>query len=231
MSFLCKRLLIKSDDKELVDISFSFENSYALVGQSGSGKSLTLKALLGMLPSSLSVDIEVYWDYDLIRGDTVVMVPQNPFTALSPLTKIKDQFLLPYDKAGEYMKMVDLDPAFLDRFPPELSGGQLQRIIIAMVLTHNPKLLLLDEPTTALDSDTKEDILLLIQKVQKEQEFKTLFVTHDIESSKIFCKEIGIIKSGQIVESGKIEDVIGNPKEQYTKQLIASNFKNRDFRI
>ncbi len=99
-----------------------------------------------------------------------------------------------------------------------------------MTLTHKPKLLLLDEPTTALDSDTKAGILSLIKKAQKEHGFKILFVTHDIESSRNFCDEMGIIKNGKIVESGMIEEVVEHPKERYTKELIASNFKNREFR-
>ena len=162
--FTCKQLCISTDEKKLVDISFSFENSFALIGESGSGKSLTLKALLGMLPSALHVKSDFSeLGFELRRGESVSLVPQNPFTALSPLTKIKDQFLIPRDEAKEYFDMVGLDDAFLDRFPSELSGGQLQRVVIAFALHVKPKLLLLDEPTTALDIKSKEAILSLLK--------------------------------------------------------------------
>jgi len=228
--FTCNHLKISTDDKKLVDIDFSFENSFALIGESGSGKSLTLKALLGMLPSTLHVEMDL--DGFLIeRGKSVALVPQNPFTALSPLTKIVDQFLISEDEAKKYFEMVGLDTSFLYRFPSELSGGQLQRVVIAFALHVKPKLLLLDEPTTALDIKSKEAILELLKALHVEQKFKLLFVTHDIEAVKGLCENIAIIKEGTIIESGNLKEVIENPKEDYTKQLIDSGFNNREFRI
>jgi len=230
MSFTCKELKIYDDKKTIVDISFSFSDSFALVGQSGSGKSLTLKSLLGMLPSNLKYKLNYDWEYELKRGKSVVLVPQNPFTSLSPLTKIKDNFFVKEDKINNLLKMVELDSVIKERFPSELSGGQLQRIILAIALSHNPKLLLLDEPTTALDSDLKEQILLLVKSLQKASGFKIFFVTHDIGSTPLICNEIAVIKEGHIIEAGKIDDILTNPKNEYTKKLIESNFKNREFR-
>ncbi len=228
MKFYLKKLKIYDIDKTLVDISFSFNDSFALVGQSGSGKSLTLKSLLGLMPSNLQYKLDYEWEHKLQRGITVSLVPQNPFTSLSPLTKIKDNFFS--DDYDELLEMVGLDSALAKRFPSELSGGQLQRVIIAIALSHNPKLLLLDEPTTALDGDTKEQILQLIKELQAKQGFKILFVTHDINASQVVCKEIGIINEGKILETGKIDDILQNPKTSYTKKLIEANFKNREFR-
>jgi len=230
MSFKCKKLIIKNRDKTIVDISFEIENSFALVGQSGSGKSLTLKALLDMLPSNLEYELDYSWNYKLKRGKSVVMVPQNPFTSLSPLNKIKDNFFVPKDEMDKLLDMVGVDREFSKRFPSELSGGQLQRVIIAIALSHKPKLLLLDEPTTALDSDSKDKILNLFKKLRQSYGFKILFVTHDINSSRIICDKIGIIQGGKIVEQGEIESILENPQEEYTKKLIESNFKNREFR-
>ena len=230
VKFSCKRLIINSKEKKLVDISFEIKHSFALVGQSGSGKSLTLKALLGMLPSNLQYSLDVDSNFEMKRGENIALVPQNPFTALSPLTKIKDQFLLDLNIAREYLEMVELKSEYLDRFPPELSGGQLQRVVIAMALALKPKLLLLDEPTTALDAHTKDGILTLIKNLQEEMNFLMLLVTHDVESSKKICHDIAIIKDGKIIERGKIDEVLEMPKTEYTKKLIESNFKNRNFR-
>jgi len=228
--FTCKQLKISTDEKKLVDISFSFKNSFALIGESGSGKSLSLKAFLGMLPKSLHVEMDLD-EFEVKKGESVSLVPQNPFTALSPLTKIIDQFLIERDEAKKYFDMVGLEHSFLDRFPSELSGGQLQRVVIAFALHVKPKLLLLDEPTTALDMKSKEAILKLLKALHVEHGFKLIFVTHDIEAVKELCEEIAIIKEGSIIESGNLKEVIANPKEEYTKELINSGFVNREFRI
>jgi len=103
LMFTCKELKIETDNKKLVDISFSFKNSFALIGESGSGKSLSLKAFLGMLTQDLNVKMDL-GDFIAKKGQSVALVPQNPFTALSPLTKIINQFLVPRDEAKEYFK-------------------------------------------------------------------------------------------------------------------------------
>ncbi|MBP6497187.1 MAG: ABC transporter ATP-binding protein [Campylobacteraceae bacterium] len=230
LSFTCKQLLVKSRDKTLLNVRFSFEKSFALIGESGSGKSLTLKVLLGMLPHELDSLMEIDASYALQRGKEVAFVPQNPFTALSPLTKIGKQFLIDQESAKKYLQMVDLDLDFLERFPIELSGGQLQRVIIAMSLSQEPKLLLLDEPTTALDTESKAHILALIKRLQCECHFDIFFVTHDIETIEGLCEEVGIIKNGLIVEHGNTEQILHQPKEEYTKALLAAGFKNRRWR-
>lgn len=224
------KLNIVYDNKSLVDISFSIKKSLALVGQSGSGKSLTLKALLGMLPHEMSCELEHDADFMLKAGGSLSFVPQNPFTALSPLTKIKKQFFVDELEVDKLFQQVDLDVSLLDRFPPELSGGQLQRVVIAMALSNKPKLILLDEPTTALDPQTRVLILDLLRDLQKQYGFKILFVTHDMNSASSLCEEICVIKNGEVVESGMMDTILENPQESYTKILIEASFANRKFR-
>ncbi len=225
------KLRIRTQEKELVDISFKISSSLALVGQSGSGKSLTIKALLNMLPSTMEMELEHESDFELIAGETLAFVPQNPFTALSPLTKIKRQFFISQEKVKELFAAVGLDVQLLDRFPPELSGGQLQRVVIAMALSHEPELILLDEPTTALDPKSRVLILDLLRSLQSELGFKILFVTHDMNSAKILCEDICVIKNGKVIERGKMEEILQNPHSEYTKVLIDANFANRSFRV
>ncbi|WP_324172168.1 ATP-binding cassette domain-containing protein [Sulfurimonas sp.] len=225
-----QKLKITLDDKNLVDISFNISSSLALVGQSGSGKSLTLKALLGMLPNTMKCELEVDAGFELKAGSNISFVPQNPFTALSPLTKIRKQFFVDEQKIEELFAQVGLDIELADRFAPELSGGQLQRVVLAMALEHSPKLMLLDEPTTALDPQTRVLILDLLKDLQKLHGFKMLFVTHDITSAKALCEDICVLRDGKIVENGKMDEVVLNPQENYTKILIDAGFANREFR-
>ena len=225
-----KKLQIIHAKELLVDIDFCINSSLALVGQSGSGKSLTLKALLGMLPQSMSATLDVSAAFVLNAGETIAFVPQNPFTALSPLTKIKKQFFVEDKRVKELFFELSLSLDLLERFPPELSGGQLQRIVIAMALSKKPKLLLLDEPTTALDPDTRIMIIELLKKLQKAESFMMLFVTHDIVSAQNLCEDICVIRYGKVVESGKMSSVLQEPQKEYTKTLIEANFANREFR-
>ncbi|MDH5464365.1 MAG: ATP-binding cassette domain-containing protein [Thiovulaceae bacterium] len=225
-----KKLHIEYEQKTLVSISFTIKRSLALVGQSGSGKSLTLKALLDMLPSDMSCSLDIESSFKLERGRTLSFVPQNPFTALSPLTRISDHFLCPRKRQEELLNMVGLTSDLLDRYPPELSGGQLQRIVIMIALEFTPKLMLLDEPTTALDFQNRVMIIELLTYLQEELDFKILFVTHDMESARGLCEDIVVIKDGSVVEAGNLFNVMENPQDIYTKELIDSNFAHREFR-
>ena len=240
-SLLIENLIIKNKDKSLVNLlginkTLKIDSSLALVGQSGSGKSLTLKTILNMLPSNLNSSFDYTSDFNL-NYQNIGFIPQNPFTSLSPMTQIYKQFfssnknLSDKKQIDKLLKLVDLDINLKYKFPSQLSGGQLQRIIIAIALSNNPKLLLLDEPTTALDIQSKNIILNLIKKLQNKLKFLIIFVSHDIDSIKDICSDIAILKNGTICETGKTQNVLNNPTESYTKQLIASSFKNREFRV
>jgi peptide/nickel transport system ATP-binding protein len=219
-----EELVIRDGDKTLVSISLDIKKSLALVGQSGSGKSLSLKALLNLLPQNLDLALKTTID------GVISIVVQNPFTALSPLTKIESHFEVDRSRQYKLLELVGLKRDLLDRYPSELSGGQLQRLIVALSLEYTPKLLLLDEPTTALDSKTKQEILFMIRDLQRELDFKILYVTHDIDSTRVFCDRVAIIKDGTIVERGDTDTIFQNPSTEYTKSLIEASFKNRRFR-
>jgi len=217
--------LIQNNDSPIV-----IEDSIALVGQSGSGKSLTLKTILNMTPKEMSVIFDYDCDFDL-NYKNIGFIPQNPFTSLSPMTKISKQFFCSDNKIDELLLLVKLDLEFKNKFPSQLSGGQLQRIVIAIALSRNPKLLLLDEPTTALDIESKKSILNILKDLKQKLNFIIIFVSHDIESIKDICHQIIILKDGNICERGNTLDILENPTSKYTQQLIKSNFKNREFRV
>jgi peptide/nickel transport system ATP-binding protein len=228
--FECKKIFISDGDNTLVDVSFKIDGKLGLVGKSGSGKSLILKTILGLSPSNLDFKFDYDSDFLYDIGKSISFVPQNPFTSLSPLTKIKNHFMIDLQKVEHIFGLLDLDLSFLDRYPSELSGGQLQRVVLAIALEHNPKLILLDEPTTALDFDTKNQILDVVNRLQQELDFLILFVSHDLDSIANICDRCIVLNNGLIVEDGKMIDIIDNPQEDYTKLLIESNFNNRGFR-
>jgi len=223
------KLYITCKDITLVDIEFEVNTSTAIIGQSGSGKSLTLKAILDLLPPNLKTVFNVNSDFVLSK-ENIGFVPQNPFTSLSPMTKINKQFFCTEEKKLEMLTLVGLEPWVLQRFPSQLSGGQLQRVVIAIALSSNPKLLLLDEPTTALDNKSKTTILELLLQLKDKLNLLLLYVTHDILSIKELCDDIIIIKEGLIVEYGNTKETLSNPKHKYTIKLLESSFENKEFR-
>ncbi len=223
------KLKIKLKKDTLLDLNFNITNNTALIGESGSGKSLTLKTILNLLPQNLSADFDYTSDFEL-NYDNIGFIPQNPFTSLSPMTKIKNQFFCKKESMLLALKKVGLDSWILERFPNQLSGGQLQRVVIAIAISKKIKLLLLDEPTTALDEKNKKLIIDLIKQLAKEFNLTLLFITHDIESIKDLCENMIIIRKGKIIQDGKTNEILQNPNNEYTKTLIESNFKTREFR-
>ena len=234
-NFVIEDLVITNEELVVVDLlkniqkAITIESSLALVGMSGSGKSLTLKSIIKMLPSNLKSNFKYKNDFEL-NYSNIGFIPQNPFTSLSPMTKINKQFFCSKEDMDKLLNLVELDIELKHKFPSQLSGGQLQRVVIAIALSNNPKILLLDEPTTALDDKSKDNIINLLKTLQKKLNFIIIFVSHDIESIKNICEDIAILKDGNIYEYGKTIDILNNPQTKYTKQLLKSNFKNREFR-
>jgi ABC-type dipeptide/oligopeptide/nickel transport system ATPase component len=226
-----EKISVKNGNQTLVDISFELHGSMAIVGESGSGKSLTLKSIMGILPKELDSEMKISGVENLQRGVNLSLVPQNPFTALSPMSKIKKQFWgADKDDARVLLAQTGLDASCMDRFPSELSGGQLQRVIIAIALSQKPKLLLMDEPTTALDTDTKQEIVGLIKELRHELGFYLIFVTHELFLARELCEQIMVIQNGKTVELSSKEEIFEAPKAEYTKKLLEADFNGREFR-
>src|SRR5699024_9964741 len=171
-----------------------------------------------------------------LRGAQMAMVFQEPMTALNPVQKVGRQIEevlrlhTPLERSArkarvlEMLKAVHLpDPERIyGSYPHQLSGGQRQRIVIAMALILKPSLLIADEPTTALDVTTQKQILLLIKELQEEQGTGVLFITHDFGVVADIADRIVVMKSGQVVETGTKDEILGNPKDEYTRMLVAS---------
>jgi len=234
------------------NISFEIHKNQtlALVGESGSGKSVTAMSILKLLPypkamhpknSKIIFEGKNILEFDnkslrQVRGNIVSMIFQEPMTSLNPFHRVGDQIIEAIithskiskkeakNKAFELLDLVeipDLSRRFKS-FPHELSGGQRQRVMIAMALVNNPKLLIADEPTTALDVTIQAQILDLMSKLQKELGMSILFITHDLGLVDKFSDKVAVMKEGKIVEIGETKKVFTNPKEEYTKLLLAS---------
>ena len=219
---------------------------HCVVGESGSGKSVSAQAVLGLLPKALvraSGTIHLGGkslfdasDAELrtMRGKEMAMIFQEPMTALNPLLRLGhqvDEVLRIHTDLGaaarkarvlDVMNEVMLpDPATMyNKYPHEVSGGQRQRIMIAAALVLEPKLLIADEPTTALDVTTQREILRLIKKIQTSHQMGVLLITHDIGVVADIADRVTVMRKGVVIESGTTQDVLINPREDYTKMLI-----------
>jgi len=222
---------------------------YALVGESGSGKTVTALSILKLLdaahathPSGTALfggrDLLALREDEIrkVRGREIAMIFQEPMTALNPVYPIGDQLLEPLllhlglDRVAARRRMLELlehvglqepDKRW-DAFPHMLSGGQRQRVMIAMALACSPKLLIADEPTTALDVTIQLQILSLLEDLQKEFGMAVLLITHDLNLVRRFADRVGVMQGGRIVEQGRVERVFDSPAEDYTRKLIAS---------
>ena len=210
-----------------------------LVGESGSGKTTIGRALVGLLPikqGELKVagqDMVGVSKQDLraVRRN-IGIVFQDPGSSLNPRWPVGESIGEPLLLAGGYSKteigkrteelldMVELPRMFRNRYPHELSGGQRQRIGIARALALSPKLLVADEPTSALDVSVQARVLELLQEIQKEQQFATLFISHDLAVVDLLAHRIAVMHRGKIVEQGSKEQILRNPQDAYTKRLI-----------
>ena len=221
----------------------------ALVGESGSGKSVTANSILKLLPypsashpsgeiSFEGSDMMRIKEPELrqIRGNAITMIFQEPMTSLNPLHSIEKQIgeilLLHQGLTGPVARARILELLLqvgirepekrLKAYPHELSGGQRQRVMIAMALANRPKLLIADEPTTALDVTVQAQILELLRQLKGEHGMSMLFITHDLGIVRKFADRVCVMTKGKIVESGPVEEIFANPQHEYTRHLLAS---------
>ena len=230
-----KNLIVTGKDGRLLVDHLSLQlkrgETLGLVGESGSGKTLTLKSLVGLLPKNLSESYEE----KKINGN-VAMIFQNPMSALDPLCPVFAQLIEvvmirqnvskkeAICRAKELIERLGLPKELSkkDRLPSELSGGQCQRILIAMALACNPDVLLCDEPTTALDVTVQKQTLDLILSLQKEMNFAILFVTHNLAVAAGICSHLAVMHHGKIVERAATKEILLTPKDEYTKMLLSA---------
>ncbi|ODT14496.1 MAG: dipeptide ABC transporter ATP-binding protein DppD [Kaistia sp. SCN 65-12] len=230
------------------DVSFSVApgETLALVGESGAGKSLTALALMRLLPKTLDVaatritldgrDLTAPSDNEIraIRGSVMAMIFQDPLSSLNPVLTVERQLVEairlhePISKADarrralELLEMVRIPAAAtrLAEYPHRLSGGMRQRVMIAMALAGRPKLILADEPTTALDVTISGQIIDLLMELQRDLGLGMLFITHDLHVVRTVAHRVAVMYSGRIVETGTVDEVFATPRHPYTEGLI-----------
>ncbi|MGF1833921.1 ABC transporter ATP-binding protein [Photobacterium sanguinicancri] len=231
------------------NISFTLEKgqTLALVGESGSGKSVSSSSIMGLLPNNARIGAQSsirFQGQDLlgmdekafrsIRGDRIAMIFQEPMTSLNPYMPVGEQVaeaIIHHRGVSRRVAMEETLALFdkvhlpdprkrLNHYPHEFSGGQLQRIMIAMALANTPDILVADEPTTALDVTVQAEVLNLLKEIQAEMGMAILFITHDLGVVRHFADDVVVMCKGEVVETGTVEGVFTTPKHSYTKMLL-----------
>jgi peptide/nickel transport system ATP-binding protein len=227
------------------DVSFVLQRGerFGIIGESGSGKTLTALAITGLLPEGAIVDGTISLagaalpDTERamaqLRGKRIGMVFQEPMTALNPLMRASAQIeeairlsqaqgQAPVTVSG-LLKEVGLEERHGRRFPHQLSGGQRQRVMIAMALASQPDILIADEPTSALDLITQRKVLDLIADICARRQMALLFISHDLKAVGALCTRVAVMHNGRLVETGKATSVFSAPKQAYTQKLVAAS--------
>lgn len=232
-------------------VNFELEKgeTLAMVGESGSGKSVTSKALMGLIPNppgrikSGAIlfdgrDLTKLAEQDMqsIRGKEIAMIFQDPMTSLNPTMTVGNQIMeglrkhqkmnreAAYARTKELLALVGIPnpDARVNQYPHQFSGGMRQRVVIAMALACNPRLLIADEPTTALDVTIQAQILELMKDIQKKTDVGIIFITHDLGVVANVADRVAVMYAGKIVEVGTVDEIFYNPKHPYTWGLLAS---------
>ena len=231
-----------------VDLRLLPHHTLGIVGESGSGKSTLAQAILGLLPSDGQLRIEGQaWQLPATRNSPanqalrrcVQVVFQDPFSSLSPRLTVEEivgeglRLQMPGGSVAERRQRVEQVladvgltqlqyPGLLQRYPHEFSGGQRQRLAIARALIVQPQLLVLDEPTSALDVTVQQQVLELLQRLQKERGLSYLLITHDVEVIRAMAHDVMVMKDGEVLETGPVSQVLDAPRHPYTQRLVAA---------
>lgn len=228
-------------------VSFCIDagETVTIIGESGSGKSTTAMGILGLLPDDLAVlsGSARFQDNDIlgkpkalqqVRGRHIALIPQDPMTALSPVHSVGSQLRDAIRHSGitgktqqtaravELLEQVKIrhPESQLAKYPHQLSGGMLQRVLIATALAAGPELIVADEPTSALDVTVQASILDLLLELQERTGVGMLLITHDLGVARLMSDRIYVMKSGRFVESGDAEGLLRTPQDAYTKKLL-----------
>ncbi len=230
-----------------VSLTVNKRETLGLVGETGAGKTTIAKSILRILPSPQAEVISgeiVFDDVNLmsisekemrkIRGNKIAMIFQDPMTALNPIQTVGAQIaeaIKRHNKVNKFeaqkracdmLELVGIRMERYDEYPHQFSGGMKQRVVIAMALACNPALLLADEPTTALDVTIQAQVLELMQQLRDKLNTAVIMITHDLGVVADFCERVAVVYAGEIVESGRVEQIFDNPQHPYTLGLFAS---------
>lgn len=232
-----------------VNFSVGESETIAIVGESGSGKSVTAKSIMKLLPSPpvKYKQGSIYFngknllkanekEMQRIRGKEISIIFQDPMTSLNPTSKIGNQIMeaimrhnkidrkAAYNKALNMLELVGIPQPVkrMNQYPHEYSGGMRQRAMIAMALACNPRLLIADEPTTALDVTIQAQILELMKDIQQKMGTSIILITHDLGVVAEVCDKVVVMYAGQVVETGTVRELFANPQHPYTKGLLKS---------
>lgn len=236
-----------SDVDAVNAVSFSLKTGSftGLVGESGSGKSTIVSTSLGILPKGAKTSGEMLFKgknilhmsenkLREIRWKEMALIPQGALNSFTPVITIGrhiNEVLKAHmniigkkaeDKVKDLLEEVGLNASISNRYPHELSGGQKQRAAIALALACSPSLLFADEPTTALDVVTQAGILKLLERLRNEKKLTVLLITHDLPMAATICDKLIVMKNGFLVEEGTPKEIINNPKDAHTKELVAA---------